>query len=80
MVFFVRVWNGSYDLRAICLWGWLIIRFLAFREGTKRGGEGLPVLGSFFVTLYLIFDFNLLNNKFVTPAMYVDNFNGLIVP
>jgi hypothetical protein len=31
-----------------------------------------------FYTL-LIFNWSLLNNKFVTPAGYVNNFNGVIV-
>ncbi len=30
-------------------------------------------------TLYLIFTWYLLNNKFVTPAMYVNKFKGVII-
>ena len=31
-------------------------------------------------TLYLVFNYGiLLNNKFVTPAMYVNKFNGAII-
>ena len=31
------------------------------------------------VTLYLIFNSYLLNNKFVTPTMYVNKFKGVII-
>ena len=30
-------------------------------------------------TLHLVFNWYLPDNKFVTPAMYVTNFNGVIV-
>jgi len=41
--------------------------------------DNLLITPSDLFTLYLIFNWHLLNNKFVTPAMYVNKFNRVIV-